>query len=153
MGPLWVPWFSVSGVRGLTAAQPCLLSALPGCRVSSPDPGDGGVALIHWALPASLHTDTVTHKCFCTQTRLHTETFTHRHVCTQGYCGGFPQRASPFLDAHQYSLGVLSKPPSTPPSCPLWVNSQICQTWLGANCVMSRLSSRLCKEEYNSQGV
>jgi hypothetical protein len=25
----------------------------------------------------------------------------------------------PFLDAHQYSLGVLSKPPSTPPSCPL----------------------------------
>ena len=36
-GPLWVPWFSVSGVRGLTAAQPCLLNALPGI-----EPGPGG---------------------------------------------------------------------------------------------------------------
>ena len=36
-GPLWVPWFSVSGVRGLTAAQPCLFSALPGI-----EPGPGG---------------------------------------------------------------------------------------------------------------
>ena len=33
-GPLWVPWFSVSGVRGLTTAQP---SALPGIE---PGPGE-----------------------------------------------------------------------------------------------------------------